>query len=355
MRLQDQEAVAKALVADGKGILAADETVGTLTKRFETLKIASTPESRRDYRDLLFTTLGAANFINGVIMYDETIRQQASDGMPLPDVLVQQGVIPGIKVDTGAKPLAGFEGETVTEGLDGLRDRLKEYCALGARFAKWRAVIRITDQLPSQTCVDTNAHALGRYAALCQEQGIVPIVEPEVLMDGAHTIERCHEVTGRVLQAVFNALNEHKVSLESMLLKPNMVISGSVCPVQASQTDVAAATLRCLLHRVPAAVPGVVFLSGGQSDIAATVHLNAINCIEGHRPWKITFSYGRALQDLALATWLGKKDKWQAAQQAYYHRARCNAAATLGRYTAAMENEFAGGTVGGQRFECEDD
>jgi fructose-bisphosphate aldolase class I len=355
MRLQGQEAVAKALVDDGKGILAADETVGTITKRFEKLKISSTPESRRNYRELLFTTPGAADFISGVIMHDETIRQKSSNGLPIPDVLEQQGIIPGIKVDTGANPLAGFERETITEGLDGLRDRLKEYCAIGARFAKWRAVIRISDQLPTETCVDANVHALGRYAALCQEQGIVPIVEPEVLMDGSHTIERCYEVTSRVLHAVFNALSEHQVSLEAMLLKPNMVVPGSLCPKQASQTEVAAYTLRCLLHRVPAAVPGVVFLSGGQSDVAATVHLNAINVIEGPKPWKISFSYGRALQDLALATWLGKRDKSEAARQAYYHRARCNAAASLGKYTAAMENEFAGTAAGGQRFDCEDD
>ena len=355
MNLQGPEAVAKALVADGKGILAADETVGTLTKRFEALKIPSTFESRRDYRELLFTTPGSANFISGVIMYDETIRQESASGTQLPEILVQQGIIPGIKVDTGAKPLAGFEGETITEGLDGLRDRLKGYRAMGARFAKWRAVIRIADQLPSQTCVDANGHVLGRYAALCQEQGIVPIVEPEVLMDGAHTIERCYEVTGRVLHAVFNALNEHRVSLEAMLLKPNMVVSGSVCPMQASRKDVAAATVQCLLHHVPAAVPGVVFLSGGQSDEAATAHLNAINETKGPKPWKISFSYGRALQDRALATWLGEKDNSHAAQRAYYHRARCNAAATSGKYASAMENEFAGETAGGQRLGCEDD
>ena len=263
------------------------------------------------------------------------------------NVLAQQRVIPGIKVDMGAKPLAGCEGESVTEGLDGLRDRLKEYRTMGARFGKWRAVIRITDQLPSQTCIDANAHALGRYASLCQEQDIVPIVEPEVLMDGAHTIERCHEVTGRVLHAVFNALDGYNVALQSMLLKPNMVISGSVCPIQSSAGEVAAATLHCLLQRVPKTVPGVVFLSGGQSDVAATAHLNAINICEGPKPWKLSFSYGRALQDIALATWLGKKDRWEAAQRAYYHRARCNAAAALGRYTLAMEDEFVGGSVEG--------
>jgi fructose-bisphosphate aldolase class I len=355
MSLQDQQAVARALVADGKGILAADETVGTLTKRFDALKIGSTSESRRDYRELLFTTPDAASCISGVIMHDETIRQEASNGLPLPDLLVRQGIIPGIKVDSGAKPLAGFEGETITEGLDGLRDRLKEYSTMGARFAKWRAVMRITDRLPSQTCIEANAHALGRYAALCQEQGIVPIVEPEVLMDGDHSIERCDEVTGRVLHAVFNALNDHKVALESVLLKPNMVLPGTFCPTQASAAEVAAATLRCLRRRVPAAVYGVVFLSGGQTGVAATAHLNAINMSEGPKPWKISFSYGRALQDVALATWLGKKHKSQAAQRAYYHRVRCNAAAALGRYIPDMEDELAGGHVGGDHFDYEDD
>jgi fructose-bisphosphate aldolase, class I len=248
MRLLGQERVAKALVADGKGILAADETVGTLTKRFQALRITSTPESRRDYRELLFTTPGAADFISAAIMYDETIRQHSSTGIPFPELLMKQGMIPGIKVDTGAKPLAGFEGEGITEGLDGLRDRLKEYYAIGARFAKWRGVIRIDDLIPSRTCIDANAQALARYAAVCQEQDIVPIVEPEVLMDGTHNIERCYEVTGQVLHSVFNALTEHKISLESMLLKPNMVISGSLCPMQATVADVAESTLRCLLH-----------------------------------------------------------------------------------------------------------
>jgi fructose-bisphosphate aldolase class I len=349
------EKVAKALVSDGKGILAADETAGTLTKRFEKLKIPSTPESRRDYREMLFTTPGSADFISGVIMYDETIHQQGSRGTPVLDVLLERGIIPGIKVDTGAKPLAGCEGESVTEGLDGLRDRLKDYHAIGAQFAKWRAVIRITDQLPSKTCVSVNAHALARYAALCQEQGIVPIVEPEVLMEGAHVIDRCNEVTGNVLHAVFNALHEQKVSLEGMLLKPNMVVSGSVCPTQASVTEVADATLRCLLRHVPPAIPGVVFLSGGQSDVVATAHLNAINKMAQTKPWKISFSYGRALQDQALATWLGNKKNYRAAQQAYYHRAKCNAAATLGKYTAAMENDFTGEIAIGHRSDCEDD
>jgi fructose-bisphosphate aldolase class I len=349
------ETVAKALVADGKGILAADETVGTLTKRFEKLKIPSTAESRRDYREMLFTAPGAADFISGVIMYDETIRQLGSSGMSLPDILRRQGIIPGIKVDTGAKPLAGSENETVTEGLDSLRERLRDYRAMGAQFAKWRAVIRITDRLPSHACVSANVHALGRYAALCQEQELVPIVEPEVLMEGNHTIDRCSEVTASVLRSVFDALCEQEVSLEGMLLKPNMIVSGSACPTQASLTEVAKTTLRCLLRYVPAAVPGVVFLSGGQSDVTATAHLNEINTHAGAAPWKISFSYGRALQDLALATWLGNKNNDRAAQQTYYHRARCNAAASLGRYTLAMENQFTGELAIRHRSDCEDD
>jgi fructose-bisphosphate aldolase, class I len=353
--LKSLETIANTLVADGKGILAADETVGTLTKRFEKLKIPSTAESRRDYREMLFNAPGSAEFISGVIMYDETIRQRGSSVMSLPDILMREGIIPGIKVDTGAKPLAGSESETVTEGLDGLRDRLKDYRAMGARFAKWRAVIRVADRLPSQTCVSVNAHALGRYAALSQEQEIMPIVEPEVLMEGDHTIERCEKVTGQVLHAVFNALYEQKVMLEGMLLKPNMVIPGSACRTQASASEVAEATLRCLRRHVPVAVPGIVFLSGGQSDVMATAHLNEINTCAGAAPWKISFSYGRALQDLALATWLGNKNNDRAAQQAYHHRARCNAAATLGKYTADMENELTGKIAKGYRLEGEDD
>jgi fructose-bisphosphate aldolase class I len=355
MPFQSLATIAKTLVADGKGILAADETVGTLTRRFEQLKIPSTPESRRDYRELLFTTPGAADFISGVIMYDETIRQQASSGKRLTDILLDQGIIAGIKVDTGAKPLAGCQDETVTEGLDSLRERLKDYHTMGARFAKWRAVIRVTDQLPSPTCIKVNAHALGRYAALCQEQGMVPIVEPEVLMEGAHTIDRCNMVTGEVLHAVFNALYEQRVSLEGMLLKPNMILSGSRCPTQATVTEVAGATLRCLLRRVPAAVPGIVFLSGGQSDVAATEHLNAINNSTVNKPWKISFSYGRALQDMTLATWLGNEQNYRAAQLAYHHRARCNAAASVGKYTATIENEFSGELARGHRSDREDD
>jgi fructose-bisphosphate aldolase class I len=355
MPFHEVERTAQALVADGKGILAADETIGTLTRRFEQLKIPSTPESRREYRELLFTTSGSSDYISGAIMYDETIRQRASSGKQLLEVLRNQGIIPGIKVDTGAKPLAGSQDETITEGLDGLRERLKDYRALGAQFAKWRAVIRITDQLPSDICITANAHALGRYAALCQEQGLVPIVEPEVLMDGAHTIERCEEVTGKALSSVFNELYDQGVLLEGMLLKPNMIFSGSLSPVQASTTEVADATLRCLLRHVPAAVPGVVFLSGGQSDVLATAHLNAINQKQANKPWKISFSYGRALQDPALATWLGSKRNYEAAQQAYYHRARCNAAASIGKYRATMENEFSSDVANRHRSDREDD
>jgi len=333
----DLESVALTLVADGKGILAADETVPTLTKRFDTLGIQSTGQSRRTYREMLFTSPGAAEFISGVILQDETIRQRSSDGTPLAQVLSKQGILPGIKVDTGAKPLAGFLGETVTEGLDGLRDRLTGYHGMGARFAKWRAVIHVTDALPSPACVSANTHALARYAALCQEQNLVPIVEPEVLMDGSHSIERCEEVTGTVLHAVFNALFEQRVALECMLLKPNMIISGKECASQASVGEVATATLRCLRRHVPAAVPGVVFLSGGQEDRLASAHLNEINRLRGAKPWRISFSYGRALQDHALETWHGRDDNLEAGRQALHLRARCNSAASLGQYTHEME------------------
>jgi fructose-bisphosphate aldolase class I len=291
---------------------------------------------------MYFTTPGIAEFISGVILQDETIRQMGSKGLSLPDLLAQQGIIPGIKVDNGVKPLAGFPGESITEGLDGLRDRLEEYQKLGACFAKWRAVVAVNDKLPSTTCVQVNAHALARYAALCQEQGMVPIVEPEVLMDGSHTIERCEEVTGDILHAVFNALFDQEVSLEGMLLKPNMVISGKECARQASVKDVAVATLRCLSRHVPAAVPGIVFLSGGQDHLAATTHLNAINQLVGAKPWKLSFSYGRALQDEALKAWGGKNENIKAGQQVFYHRAKCDSAAALGRYTTAMEGNSVG-------------
>jgi fructose-bisphosphate aldolase, class I len=333
----DLARVALTLVARGKGLLAADETVPTLTRRFDSLGIPSTEQNRRAYREMLFTAPGTAEFISGAIMYDETIRQKSSGGKPLAEVLTESGVLPGIKVDTGAKPLAGSPGESVTEGLDGLRDRLAEYLASGARFAKWRAVIRPTDTLPSSACVSANAHALARYAALCQEQQLVPIVEPEVLMDGSHTIERCEEVTGLVLRCVFNALVEQGVVLDAMLLKPNMVVAGKGCSRQPSIEEVAAATLRCLRRHVPAAVPGIVFLSGGQNPRIATAHLNAINRLPGPKPWVVTFSYGRALQDPALEAWHGQEQNLPAGQRALYRRASCNGAASLGKYADEME------------------
>jgi fructose-bisphosphate aldolase class I len=335
------ERTAAALVAPGKGILAADETVPTLTRRFEALKIESTPTSRRDYRELLLSAPGASEWTSGVILYDETIRQSGADGTPLAAVCRRLGIVPGIKVDRGAKPLAASRGERVTEGLDGLRERLAEYRELGARFAKWRAVFGVGDALPTPACVAANAHALGRYAALCQEQGLVPIVEPEVLMDGAHSLERCEQVTGAVLHAVFDALFEQGVRLEGLLLKPNMVVPGASAP-QAPVAQVAEATLRCLRRQVPPAVPGVVFLSGGQNDVLATRHLDAINRAGGPKPWALTFSYGRALQDAALATWLGRPENVAAAQRAFCHRARCNGLAARGAYTDAEEKQAHG-------------
>jgi fructose-bisphosphate aldolase class I len=326
-------------VRQGKGILAADETVGTLTKRFDALQIASTATSRRDYREMLLTTPGVAELISGVIMYDETIRQQSVTGPSLTALCRQLGIIPGIKVDLGAKPLAGRDGENITEGLDGLRERLTEYRGLGARFAKWRAVFVVSETLPSVGCITANADALARYAALCQEQGLVPIVEPEVLMDGSHTIERCEEVTDAVLHEVFDALFVHGVRLEGMLLKPNMIVPGDECPRQADSTVVAEATLRCLRRHVPPAVPGVVFLSGGQRDVFATQNLDTMNRAGGPTPWKLSFSYGRALQDAALATWRGRAENVQAAQAAFLHRARCNHLAAVGGYSDLQEHE----------------
>jgi fructose-bisphosphate aldolase class I len=340
----DLETTARALVADGKGILAADETPGTLTKRFAALGIESTPESRRSYREMFFTTPGIGAFISGVILQDETIRQRSSRGTPMCDLLSQQEVLPGIKVDTGAKPLAGAPGELVTEGLDGLRDRLIEYRGMGARFAKWRAVIAVSQTLPSASCVTANAHALARYAALCQEQAIVPIVEPEVLMEGSHGIERGEEVTGSVLHAVFNALADLRVSLEGMLLKPNMVIAGKACARQAAVDEVARATVRCLRRHVPAAVPGIVFLSGGQSDEQATTNLDALNRRE-RQPWELSFSFGRALQAPVLKAWAGEDANRPAAQSALIKRARLNGAARYGRYTAELEGSPAAGAA----------
>ena len=336
MDIATLSATAQALVAPGKGILAADESSGTIKKRFDSISIESTEEHRRDYREMLFTAPGVGDYISGVILFDETIRQQAADGTPLVKVLEDQGIIPGIKVDLGAKPLAQAEGETVTEGLDGLRERLAEYRSLGARFAKWRATYTITDALPSAYCIDVNAHALARYAALCQEAGIVPIVEPEVLMDGDHTIERSFEVTANVLDALYEALFVQRVQLEGTLLKPNMVLSGYSCPQQASVAEVAEASVRCYKAKVPAAVPGIVFLSGGQSDELATARLDAMNRL-ADLPWQLSFSYGRALQAPALNAWKGEAANIDAGRSAFLHRAKLNSAARSGSYTTDME------------------
>ena len=330
------EQVARALVAPGKGILAADESSGTIEKRLKSIQTPSTEENRRAYREMLFRTEGAEQFVSGVILYDETIRQKGADGTPLVKVLSSKGILPGIKVDAGTKALAGSAKEKITEGLDKLGERLAEYRGMGAVFAKWRAVITIGDGIPTDYCIDTNAHALARYAALCIEAGIVPIVEPEVLMDGPHTIERCYDVTTRTLHVVFDELFDQRVPLEQILLKPNMVLSGSECPTQASVTQVAEATLHCFRRVVPAAVPGVVFLSGGQSDELATAHLSKMNELGGG-PWELSFSYGRALQAPALKAWGGKPENAAAGQKAYYHRAKLNSAARYGKYTPAME------------------
>ena len=329
------EQTAKALVAEGKGILAADESSPTIKKRFDSIGAESTEENRRDYRTMLFSTPGTGDYISGVILFDETIRQNAADGTPLVKMLQDAGMIPGIKVDKGAKPLAGHPEETVTEGLDGLRDRLAEYAGLGARFTKWRAVYRIGEDIPSAACLTANAHALARYAALAQEAGLVPIVEPEVLMDGDHDIEVCDVVTEEALRAVFNELAVQEVELEGMLLKPNMVISGKDCPEQAGHQEVAELTLQCLKRAVPAAVPGIVFLSGGQSDEDATLHLDAMNKLagtSGGAPWRLSFSYGRALQAAPLKAWGGKAENLEAGRAAFFERAKANGAATRGAY-----------------------
>ncbi len=323
---------ARALVADGKGILAADESTGTIEKRLDSIQVESTEANRRDYRELLFTTPGLGDHISGAILFDETLRQDAADGTPLVQVLQDAGIIPGIKVDKGAKPLAGHPDETVTEGLDGLRERLAEYAALGARFAKWRAVYRIGEAIPSPAGITANAHALARYAALSQEAGLVPIVEPEVLMDGDHDIEDCEIVTEEALRTVFGELAVQDVLLEGMLLKPNMVISGAGCAEQAGVEEVAERSLQCLLRCVPAAMPGIVFLSGGQSDEVATRHLDAMNKLPAVKPWKLSFSYGRALQAAPLKAWGGQAANLAAAQAALMKRASANGAATLGRY-----------------------
>jgi fructose-bisphosphate aldolase class I len=328
--------IAHDLVAEGKGILAADESSGTIKRRLDRVNVASTEENRRAYREVLFTTPGVEAYISGIILYDETIRQQAQDGTPFPQLLTQRGIIPGIKVDKGTIDLAGFPGEKITEGLDGLRARLAEYHGLGARFTKWRAVITIGEGIPTAYCLEANAHALARYAALSQEAGLVPIVEPEVLMDGAHTMARCEEVTTDTLHCVFAQLRAHRVFLEGMLLKPNMVLSGQDCPQQASVEEVATATVRCFRRTIPAAVPGIVFLSGGQSAEVATEHLNAMNAM-GEHPWQLSFSYGRALQGPVLEAWRGDAANTPAAQKFFYQRAKYNGAARYGKYTKDME------------------
>jgi fructose-bisphosphate aldolase class I len=328
--------IAQTIVKNGRGILAADESFGTIEKRFKKIQIPSTEENRRAYREMLFTTKGVGEFVGGVILFDETIRQGLKDGTSFVKVLDRAKMVPGIKVDNGAKALAGYPGEKITEGLDGLRERLAEYHRLGARFTKWRAVITIGDGMPTRFCIDANAHALARYAALSQEAGLVPIVEPEVLMDGGHTIERCDEVTETTLKSVFFHLHAHRVVLEGTLLKPNMVIAGKECPKQASVEQVAEATVRCLKRCVPSAVPGIVFLSGGQSEIEATDHLNAMNRL-GDLPWALSFSYGRALQASALDAWRGKSENVAAGQQAFYQRSKFNSLARAGKYQRSME------------------
>jgi fructose-bisphosphate aldolase class I len=363
MNLQNLTDTAKALVADDKGLLAMDESNPTCNKRFAKLDIPQTVEARRAYRELIITAPGLGESISGVILYDETIRQRTKDGTPFLKVLTDAGIIPGIKVDTGAKDMAGHPGEKITEGLDGLRGRLAEYFQMGARFAKWRAVIAIGDGIPSRSCIEANAHALARYASLCQEAGLVPVVEPEVLMDGDHTLEQCREATEEALRTVFNQLNSQRVLLEGMILKPNMVLPGLTCPPQKEVKEVAVgeqqyqvrltdrqedevedvdevadATVRCLLRTVPAAVPGIAFLSGGQSAELASARLNAMNVrFKSRAPWALAFSFARAIQEPALEMWQGKEANVKAAQQALLHRAKCNRAARRGEYTAAME------------------
>jgi fructose-bisphosphate aldolase class I len=340
MNMQLLESTAQSMVADGKGLLAIDESTGTCNKRFAKWDIPQTAETRRQYRELIITTPGLDESISGAILYDETIRQRTNDGTPFAQALVHLGIIPGIKVDTGAKAMAAYPGEKVTEGLDGLRERLAEYVEMGARFAKWRAVISIEQGLPTPGCIEANAHALARYAALCQEAGLVPVVEPEVLMEGTHTLTTCSEVTEEVLRAVFRELNAQRVLLECMILKPNMVLPGSACFTQESVEEVADATVHCLLRSVPAALPGVAFLSGGQSGILASARLNAMNVrFESRLPWALAFSYGRAIQEPALEIWHGSQANAEKAQQALYHRAMCDRAARLGQYDAEFESD----------------
>ncbi|MCH7787218.1 MAG: fructose-bisphosphate aldolase class I [Chloroflexi bacterium] len=344
MDLQELAGNANAIVASGKGILAADESSGTIKRRFDTIGAESTEENRRNYREMLFRTEGASEFISGVILFDETMRQNsASDGTSLVKVLQDQGIIPGIKVDSSTNPLAGSKGELITDGLDGLRGRLKEYYELGARFTKWRAVITIGDGIPSRYCIEANAHLLARFAALSQEANLVPIVEPEVLMDGNHSIENCFEATEATLREVFYQLGQQGVNLEGLLLKPNMVLSGKDASNRASAEEVAERTITCFKRTVPAAVPGVVFLSGGQSDEEATVNLNAINQLAAKVgvPWEMSFSYGRGLQAAPLKAWGGQAANMEKARQAYYHRAKVTSAARRGAYTLDMEKDIA--------------
>lgn len=341
MNIAELQATARAMVARGKGLLAMDESSPTIAKRFKKVGIDDTVDNRRTYRELLVSTPGLGNFISGAILYDETIRQSTSDGAPFPKYMAEHGIIPGIKVDKGAKNLAGFPGEKVTEGLDGLRERLIEYKGMGARFAKWRAVITIGPEIPTQTCIDANAHALARYAALCQEASLVPIVEPEVLIDGNHTLERCYDVSLHTLRAVFRELTAHRVAFEGMILKASMVISALEAPKRAGVEEVADATVRCLLNTVPATVAGVAFLSGGQGNEEATAHLNAMNARHKNLPWPLSFSYSRALQQPVMETWRANPGNAAAAQKLLYHRARMNGAATTGSYTVHMEREAA--------------
>src|SRR3984885_5066266 len=340
MNTVELNATARALVAKSRGILAADESTSTIKKRFDTIKLESTEDNRRTYREMLFTAPGAQEYISGVIMYDETLRQKTKDGVPFAGYLAQHGMVPGIKVDMGAKPLAAYPGETITEGLDGLRERLAEYHKLGARFAKWRAVIDIGSGIPSRYAIDANAEALARYATLCQEAGIVPIVEPEVLMDGAHALDRCEEVTNVVLDRVFEHLFAARVFLEGMVLKPNMVVAGKKSAQKASPEQVAQATVRTLKRQVPSAVPGIAFLSGGQGPAEATLHLSLINAA-GPLPWSLTFSYGRALQEDALSAWGGKTAGFSGGQQALFIRAKLNGLAATGTYKSSMESSAA--------------
>lgn len=339
MDLQQLIKTAKKLVANGKGLLAIDESNPTINKRFAALGISQTEETRRAYREMIVTTPGLRECISGAILYDETIRQTLTDGTPFIKAVIHAGIIPGIKVDTGAKDMAGHPGEKITEGLDGLRERLAEYRQMGIRFAKWRAVITIGDEIPSRACIEANAHALARYAALCQEAGLVPVVEPEVLMDGNHTLERCSEVTEEVLRTVFYQLYVQGVRLEGLILKSNMVLPGLNCPAQESVDIVADATVKCLLRAVPAAVQGITFLSGGQTSELASARLNAMNVRSKSRvPWELSFSFARAIQQPAMGIWHGKSDNVLAAQQALYHRAWCNRAARRGEYNDSMES-----------------